>query len=874
MAKNTQKTLFPNYTQINPILPLRFWHVVRVFSVIALFSLAIYLLRVPENVSIFWRVVVRCLPIIFIVAPGVWRNACPLAASNQVPRLFGFTRGLTLSPWLKHYAYVFGLIAFFSVASSRKWLFNTDGTATAILLLTAITLAFIGGFVFKGKSGWCGTFCPLIPLQRVYGQTPFLVSPNSYCQPCVGCIKNCYDFNPRVAYMADLYDDDRRYTGYRRFFVSAIPGFVFGYFVIPNPPAVSISEMYFFLLLSTFVSIAIFNVLETFATVTLPKLTTIFAALAFNTYYWFAVPDVLNYLEVSANSAIHAYIVYGARIGLGLVTLVWIWRTYRVELGFLQATTVEPTASVSESTLDMLKKSSSKDRSEVIFLPDEKVLLAEANKSLLDVAKSGGLNIDEGCRAGACGSDPVVVIEGMENLSPATEEELATLKRLGLSGRCRMACSARVQGRVKVEIGKEVGDMEGGEAVEFDASIKNIVIVGNGAAGLTAAETIRGIHPDCGVTLLGQEPHNFYKRLSINKLIVGYKGLAALDPFPESWYQEHKIQNWINTKAARIKPEEQKLVLGTGEELEYDRLILATGGHSLVVSPFDINLKGVFALREANDTIAIRAYIQEYQVKRAVVVGSGPLGVETAETLHKIGVKPILLSKSATILHRHIDNAASDLLVAFLRGLGIDIVSSGTTKKVIGERKMEGLELEDGRKVECQMAVLCTGIVPNIGLGEESGLKVGKGIVVGTDMRTSSPNIFAAGDVAEVDGMSFGLWTVAVEQGRIAAVNALGGDKRFIGSETPMILKLEGFDVITLGDSIGNRERAEFTIFSELDNQRYGRLTISEDKIIGAIFVGMSDYFPVVSKLIRDEVSIESFRQELNDGKFEVLLNL
>ena len=88
--------------------------------------------------------------------------------------------------------------------------------------------AFAGGMVLKGKSGWCSTICPLLPVQRIYGQTPLALVANAHCQPCVGCVKNCYDFNPRAAYLADLHDDDNYWSGYRRFFVGAFPGLVLG----------------------------------------------------------------------------------------------------------------------------------------------------------------------------------------------------------------------------------------------------------------------------------------------------------------------------------------------------------------------------------------------------------------------------------------------------------------------------------------------------------------------------------------------------------------------------------------------------------------------------------------------------------------------
>jgi len=106
-----------------------------------------------------------------------------------------------------------------------------------VLLLVTILGAFIAGIAFKGKSGWCSSTCPLLPLQRVYGQTPFVKVANSHCQPCVGCTKNCYDFRPSVAYQADLHDPDPNWTAPRKLFVSALPGYVLGFFLLADHPA-------------------------------------------------------------------------------------------------------------------------------------------------------------------------------------------------------------------------------------------------------------------------------------------------------------------------------------------------------------------------------------------------------------------------------------------------------------------------------------------------------------------------------------------------------------------------------------------------------------------------------------------------------------
>ena len=216
---------FPNYTQLPTYLPLAAWGVLRAASVAATAGLAALLLLRPQaGLFLLWHVAVPLLPAVFLLAPGLWRNLCPLAAANQLPRVAGFSRGLTHARAIREYSYVIGMVALFGLVSARKLAFNDSGTAAGLLVLGALLLAFLGGLVFKGKSGWCSSVCPLLPVQRLYGQTPFVTIANAHCRPCVGCAKNCYDFNPAVASLADQYDQDRQYVAYRRFFAAVFPG--------------------------------------------------------------------------------------------------------------------------------------------------------------------------------------------------------------------------------------------------------------------------------------------------------------------------------------------------------------------------------------------------------------------------------------------------------------------------------------------------------------------------------------------------------------------------------------------------------------------------------------------------------------------------
>ena len=269
-------------------LPMPVWYGVRILSVgIALGLVIVLALRPAEGLFIFWRLFIPLVPLLFFLAPGLWRNICPMAVLNQAPRLFNFTRALTLPKWMQKYGYLVAISLFLVLVSSRKVIFNQNGPALALLILCALAAAFIMGNFFKGKSGWCSSICPLLPVQRIYGQTPFVAFSHAHCEPCLGCTKNCYDLSPGNAYLADLYDEDYLFAVMRKAFVGFFPGFVLAFYLVPNPPIIPIWQMYAMLALAGAVSMGTFFLFEAITKMTPNQITVIYGAAALNLYYWF-----------------------------------------------------------------------------------------------------------------------------------------------------------------------------------------------------------------------------------------------------------------------------------------------------------------------------------------------------------------------------------------------------------------------------------------------------------------------------------------------------------------------------------------------------------------------------------------------------------
>ena len=617
-------------------------------------------------------------------------------------------------------------------------LFNENGVALALLLLGVLAVGLAAGTVFKGKSGWCATFCPLLPVQRIYGQTPFTVVRNSHCEPCVGCTTNCYDFNPRVAQLADLHGDDELRADYRGLFAGAFPALVVAFYTLPaGDGARGIAVMYGKFGLAVLIGIGVFFLARTLLPVPPATLTVLFGATALNAYYWFNVPLLA---ERIAGSSSWWWEWPGRALVLAL-TLIWIVRSYRTEERFVESVSAEPAVALGAGATGALARVSQRETVEVTLHPDERTVAAVPGMTLLEIAERNGVSVEAGCRMGVCGSDPVCVLSGAENLTPPTAEERTTLQRLGLAENTRMACTARVLGRVSMSSTPQRRETQLASvgAADSDASVRRVVIVGNGIAGVTAADFVRRRNPSCSIDIVGREQHRLYNRMAITRLIYGRSAMQGLYLLPEDWYDEHNVTCWLNTHLSHVDRDVCTAQLATGEVLPYDRLIVTSGSSSFVPPIEGFGAPGSFVLRTADDAIAIRAFVQETGGKRAVVAGGGLLGLEVAYALQKLSVRVTVLALER-VLDRQLDERGAHFLERFLEGLGLEIEAPAHAVALVVDGRVTGVTLGDGRILPCDLFVVATGISPNVDVARAAGLEVGRGILVDDRMQTSDPD--------------------------------------------------------------------------------------------------------------------------------------
>jgi NAD(P)H-nitrite reductase large subunit len=366
---------------------------------------------------------------------------------------------------------------------------------------------------------------------------------------------------------------------------------------------------------------------------------------------------------------------------------------------------------------------------------------------------------------------------------------------------------------------------------------RRVVIIGNGIAGLTAADEMRRRSARADILLLSAEPFPTYNRMAIGKVAEGHKTIGDLSLQTPDWYEEKRISLRLSSRVETIDPRDYRVSLIDGESLAYDRLLIATGARANLPDGGFLACQNCFALRSGSDAAALRRFITAESAKRCVVIGDGILAVETAEGLQRAGLDVTLLMRAKHPLVSLFDDEAATLLSRYLARLGVRVVSPvevvGATKK--GRRRLS-IDLANGTTIESDLFIACIGTRPDLALAAEAGCATGRGIMVDQDMRTTLPHVWAAGDVVEFEGQVNGLWPFAVAQGRAAVASMAGIADAYLPPTVPLRLKSDGLDVRHFGTLAA--APGDDIFCAEPFARAWWRAVIRGETVVGAIYIG------------------------------------
>lgn len=310
---------------------------------------------------------------------------------------------------------------------------------------------------------------------------------------------------------------------------------------------------------------------------------------------------------------------------------------------------------------------------------------------------------------------------------------------------------------------------------------KPVVIVGGGLAAANAVEALRGGGYEGDVVLLGDEPHRPYERPPLSKgYLTGGSSLEDATVHEPGWYYEHGIELCLGTTVTGLDVAAQTVTTGDGE-LQYSQLLLATGCRARPLPMADASGVSVAYLRTVADSDRIRQALTRGGM-RLVIIGGGWLGLEIAASARDLGAAVSVVESASQPLAGVLGDEVGAAFARLHRDHGVDLRTQATVTDIRRGGGDIKVCLDDGTVLEADLLVVAVGAVPNTELAEHAGLDVDNGVVVDAQLRTSHPNVFAAGDVAAVEHprlhrrVRVEHWDNAKVQGEIAGANMAGAD--------------------------------------------------------------------------------------------------
>jgi nitrite reductase (NADH) large subunit len=394
---------------------------------------------------------------------------------------------------------------------------------------------------------------------------------------------------------------------------------------------------------------------------------------------------------------------------------------------------------------------------------------------------------------------------------------------------------------------------------------RRLVVVGNGMAGMRVVEELLKQAPDeYEIVVFGAEPHGNYNRILLSPVLSGEKKREEIMLHTPEWYAEHGVTLHMGDPVVSINRRKRIVKSQQGVEVQYDRLLLATGSQPIVLPIPGAKLPGVVTFRDLADVEAMLAATA--RGRRAVVIGGGLLGLEAANGLRSRGMDVTVVHLLDTLMERQLDSAAASLLKASLASRGIGFKMPAETTELVGDDRVRAVRFKDGSEIETDLVVMAVGVRPNTELARAAGLQCERGVLVDDTLQTFDPAIYAVGECVQHRKVTFGLVAPLWEQARVCAVHlAERGTSRYRGSLQATSLKVTGIDLYSAGEFQGS-DHAEDIVLRDPGRQVYKRLIVRDNKLRGAVLFGDASAGPWYAELIEAGRDVADLRDKLLFG--------
>jgi len=387
---------------------------------------------------------------------------------------------------------------------------------------------------------------------------------------------------------------------------------------------------------------------------------------------------------------------------------------------------------------------------------------------------------------------------------------------------------------------------------------EHFVIVGNGAAGFRAAKAIRRADSAAQISLFTQDRYPFYLRRQLGDFLSGNLTLSELIFQSRNAYRRERIDLFLMTRVDRLDPRQHEVRFSSGHRARYDRLLLATGTEAVPLDVPGASLEGVARFDSLSAAVATRQLAQT--ARRAVILDEGLIGLNLAESFAVRGLKTTYLLAGERFWPRMLDDTTASLVESLLEEGGVALHRAARVRNIVGAgSRAIGVEVADGRVVAADLVACGCRRRPAVQLLGGSGIEVGRGIRVDTALRTSQPDVFAAGDVAELVGPDDDAspeppfcWQRAWTQGGEAAASMLDRPAAAAHEAVRLRTTVFGRDLAVIGRGNAPQAPAVDVVEMRAPPEIYRRLVFDHDQLDGAIVYGTGDWVPELAHLVAE----------------------
>jgi len=398
------------------------------------------------------------------------------------------------------------------------------------------------------------------------------------------------------------------------------------------------------------------------------------------------------------------------------------------------------------------------------------------------------------------------------------------------------------------------------------------LIIGGGVAGTTAAETIRQNDAIAPVAVINDESYPVYSRVALSKHAFYSQEEEDYWYKKPEWYVKENIELIAGKSAINLDINKKIVRLNDGEEIEYEKLLIATGSCARKWVVPGSEKKGIFSLRNLNDAKAIKERIKT--AKKAVAIGGGFISFEMCDILRQFNIDTTLILRESYYWEPVLDKNEAAVVEGALMAGGVKILKNAEVSEVIGGDLAKGVVLKDGAKIDCDMIIAGIGVICALDWLKTPGLNINRGILANEFLETNLPDVWTAGDVAEFNDLileervQLGNWLNAQQHGRVAGLNMAGKKEPF---RLVSSYSTGGFGVMIcfVGDV---RPEPDRVIISRgtLELKSWARIIIKNGEIVGATLINRTFELSKISKLIETDFKILGHEKELADPNFDL----